>query len=202
MSRIVRGRTFLCPHCKKPDGVPLLWGMPDEAACIRAANREVILAGCVMGNDAHDLQCRVCAHRWTSQIHRNPARRRSQMTGATATDVSGNRTKKPDAAQPEISAQSRSDRGRSGRVDVGPSLIVFFVCFVVCMLVLASGGCADGWASPSFGRSGACSHHGGVSRAPFVIAVIASGICALGFHRIRLIWAAPNCGKRVPSNRE
>lgn len=36
--------------------------------------------------------------------------------------------------------------------------------------------CADGWASPSIGRSGACSHHGGVGHGnplPFLMSVLA-----------------------------
>jgi hypothetical protein len=34
---------------------------------------------------------------------------------------------------------------------------------VALVYVLGPATCRDGWASPSIGRSGACSHHGGVS---------------------------------------
>src|SRR5436190_20034704 len=34
------------------------------------------------------------------------------------------------------------------------------------------GGCSDGWASPSIGRQGACSHHGGADKSGAVIATI------------------------------
>lgn len=52
-------------------------------------------------------------------------------------------------------------------------LIIFFLLLFVLSLLYGGATCSDGWASPSIGSSGACSHHGGVSKAPgFIIFVI------------------------------
>lgn len=44
--------------------------------------------------------------------------------------------------------------------------------------------CSDGWASPSIGKQGACSHHGGVNRSPrngVLILSILGGFLAAAF---------------------
>lgn len=41
--------------------------------------------------------------------------------------------------------------------------VVGVAVFIGVALVLPGSGCADGWSSPSIGRPGACSHHGGVT---------------------------------------
>jgi len=46
--------------------------------------------------------------------------------------------------------------------------------------------CRDGWASPSIGMQGACSHHGGVRRGPagflFIVALGLAGYAGVQFH--------------------
>src|SRR5690606_31864016 len=42
--------------------------------------------------------------------------------------------------------------------------------------------CSDGWASPSIGRSGACSHHGGVRTWPYVLIFFVSLVVSSWFH--------------------
>lgn len=58
------------------------------------------------------------------------------------------------------------------------SFAVFFVLYFIVGFLISDLQCADGWASPSIGRQGACSHHGGVdSIAPipmFPTAVVVS----------------------------
>ena len=51
--------------------------------------------------------------------------------------------------------------------------------------------CRDGWESPSIGRQGACSHHGGVERHEgFVFLAIATSFCAGLITTLRLTaWA-------------
>jgi hypothetical protein len=43
--------------------------------------------------------------------------------------------------------------------------IVGLDLFLVGQIFVPAAVCSDGWASPSIGRQGACSHHGGVSGA-------------------------------------
>jgi len=43
--------------------------------------------------------------------------------------------------------------------------IVGIGVFLFAMILVPEAVCSDGWASPSIGRQGACSHHGGVSGA-------------------------------------
>jgi hypothetical protein len=41
-------------------------------------------------------------------------------------------------------------------------VVGFFLSAAVISAILPAARCADGWRSPSIGRQGACSHHGGV----------------------------------------
>lgn len=57
--------------------------------------------------------------------------------------------------------------------------ITGIACFVAMFAFLPTGGgCRDGWNSPSIGRRGACSHHGGVDRSGnvfiFIYAVVST----------------------------
>jgi hypothetical protein len=61
-----------CPSCGQPEGVPLIWGMPDEHAfkmLWEASERgEVVIAGCAIECDENgvtpDHECLECGHRW------------------------------------------------------------------------------------------------------------------------------------------
>lgn len=44
--------------------------------------------------------------------------------------------------------------------------------------------CADGWASPSIGRQGACSHHGGVDGSAGLWGLIGGGVAALAAYKL------------------
>ena len=50
--------------------------------------------------------------------------------------------------------------------------IVGFVFFFVVGSFVPKSTCMDGWASSSIGRSGACSHHGGVRVSPWRTVVL------------------------------
>jgi hypothetical protein len=55
-------------------------------------------------------------------------------------------------------------------VTVGTALFIFFVA------LQGPARCRDGWASPSIGRQGACSHHGGVSSSPLLFELTLSAL--------------------------
>jgi hypothetical protein len=64
---------------------------------------------------------------------------------------------------------------RSDPFTVG--LITFFVCLVVLSFLVPTV-CNDGWASPSIGRQGACSWHGGVNNFPGYVLLVVSFLIA------------------------
>ena len=67
------------------------------------------------------------------------------------------------------------------RVIVG--IAVFFILNVAGNGLIGPTRCSDGWASPSIGKQGACSHHGGVNRAPqsavFMVSILGGVIAAI-----------------------
>ena len=66
-----------------------------------------------------------------------------------------------------------------------PTIIVFLVSWVICLVLIGGTVCSDGWGSRSIGRSGACSHHGGVRVWPNVLALFGSIFLAFKFHEFR-----------------
>jgi hypothetical protein len=50
----------------------------------------------------------------------------------------------------------------------------FFLCILVLAVVVKPLACGDGWVSPSIGRQGACSWHGGVRIVPLSLVFIVS----------------------------
>ena len=58
-------------------------------------------------------------------------------------------------------------------------LITFFASMIVLGLLVGPAACTDGWSSPSIGRQGACSWHGGVNHLPEFLVLL--GSIALGF---------------------
>jgi hypothetical protein len=72
---------------------------------------------------------------------------------------------------------------------------VGIICFILMGFFVPAATCVDGWKSPSIGRQGACSHHGGVKDYGGVYLLIGGGIsAALGFYTSgylsRYNWAA------------
>ena len=54
------------------------------------------------------------------------------------------------------------------------TVLAFVISSVVIGIILPELACMDGWKSPSVGKSGACSHHGGVNRFPVTMGLIVS----------------------------
>lgn len=62
--------------------------------------------------------------------------------------------------------------------------VVFFLLSFIGNQIVGPTRCSDGWASPSIGKQGACSHHGGVNRSPrsgVMILSILGGVLAATF---------------------
>lgn len=57
---------------------------------------------------------------------------------------------------------------------VGVGVIVFIVAMTVIGAFMGPTRCNSGWASPSIGTQGACSHHGGIDRVPGMLRFLAS----------------------------
>lgn len=53
-------------------------------------------------------------------------------------------------------------------------IIVFLVSMILLSILFGAAVCSDGWASPSIGRRGACSSHGGVDRTLGVVKLLLS----------------------------
>lgn len=54
------------------------------------------------------------------------------------------------------------DRGMTQKIRAAAGIAIGFACFLVLAHLVPDSVCRDGWQSPSIGRQGACSHHGGV----------------------------------------
>src|SRR5690625_2692968 len=67
-----------------------------------------------------------------------------------------------------------------------PAIVLFIVLLVVLKLLIGGAVCSDGWASPSIGKAGACSHHGGVRRWPSTLAFLISVAAGVAFHFMRM----------------
>lgn len=76
-----------------------------------------------------------------------------------------------------------------------PTLAIFISSWFICLLLIGGAVCSDGWGSGSIGRSGACSHHGGVSRWPNILAFFGSGFLAFIFHEFRSRNGRPSSQK-------
>lgn len=68
------------------------------------------------------------------------------------------------------------------KVSVIPAVVVFVVLYAGLRILIGGAVCSDGWASPSIGRSGACSHHGGVRTWPYVLIFFVSLVVSSWFH--------------------
>jgi len=53
-----------CPSCGELEGLPLVWGDPDEETQQAVTRGEIILAGRVIWRDFLDFECRKCGHQW------------------------------------------------------------------------------------------------------------------------------------------
>lgn len=195
-----------CPSCKKREGVPLVWGFPNDDVLQRASRREVILSGTVINDQNVNRQCRCCGHSWRSallpdaKIHfqsvtkvaaktpkelksRNRAKTRVRVTQSRAATTFGVARVQSDIEPVETTQSQSSKRTHMSFI---PTIFVFVLSMLIAFAVAGVPGCSDGWASGSIGRPGACSHHGGVAKWPRVLAFVFSALVAMAFHRFRV----------------
>ena len=59
-------------------------------------------------------------------------------------------------------------------------VLAFLLAYAVALVVAGPLSCSDGWHSPSIGKQGACSSHGGVNGEPRRIALIVSVLAGFG----------------------
>lgn len=178
-----------CPACAKCEGVPLIFGFPREEDFERQERGEVILAGCVAASDS-DMQCRNCDFQWSSV--RGPVEKTERDTVDTATiRVRSNESLQPvseptvrDAAGARLSATH--PRRPDSKVSFIPTVAVFVVAMITTSLLFGAVACSDGWTSASTGRSGACSHHGGVDHLLGMLRLLFSLFSAWRFHLWRM----------------
>jgi hypothetical protein len=73
------------------------------------------------------------------------------------------------------------------KTPVFAAVAIFLVAFAACSLIAGPETCQDGWKSPSIGRPGACSHHGGVTNKWRIVMLISllSGGAAYGLTKPR-----------------
>jgi hypothetical protein len=56
--------TVACPVCSSPDVVPVVHGKPSSSLLEAADRGEVVLAGCVVGDEVPSHACRNCSARF------------------------------------------------------------------------------------------------------------------------------------------
>lgn len=62
---------------------------------------------------------------------------------------------------------------------IAAGIITAIATWILIAVLIGPAMCRDGWRSPSIGRQGACSHHGGVSRnGPIGLLAVVAGIGA------------------------
>lgn len=89
------------------------------------------------------------------------------------------------APLPSTFRMSQQSMSPQKHPNIFPTIIVFLVSWVIFLILIGGAVCSDGWHSGSIGRSGACSHHGGVRSWPNVLAFFGSIIIAFKFHKFR-----------------
>lgn len=75
---------------------------------------------------------------------------------------------------------------------------VFILTLMFLKLIIGPVTCNSGWKSPSIGRQGACSHHGGVAGWKGSLPILLSGVAAFWFYvTFNPKRTSPNVGTRV-----
>lgn len=64
-------RKYICPKCKKKEGVPIVYGYPLIGLAEQKERGEIVLGGCCVSKDSPDRQCLACGHEWRI-VRRNP----------------------------------------------------------------------------------------------------------------------------------
>jgi hypothetical protein len=169
----------ICPACGTNYGVQLVWGKPSERDTYRASRGDAVLGGENAYASRADRHCRRCAHRWcadgSAPTEAPTPAQNVPLSQAGAT-----------AGQPRVQAlPARGREAATAPVRWLPTLALFFVVWIFGLLLAGAVTCADGWASGSIGRHGACSHHGGVNTLPRALALLLALVVAIVFHKVR-----------------
>lgn len=64
-------RKYICPACKKREGVDILYGSPSFEMFEAAERGEIELGGCVIDGNQPERKCLSCEHEWRIK-RRNP----------------------------------------------------------------------------------------------------------------------------------
>ena len=76
---------------------------------------------------------------------------------------------------------------------------VFVLTLILLKLIIGPVTCSSGWKSPSIGRQGACSHHGGVAGWKSTLPILVSGGAAVLFYiAFSPKSAGPSVSPRAP----
>jgi hypothetical protein len=190
-------KRVICPGCGTSYGGPLLWGVRSEEEQYQAERGNAVLGGVNLENSASDHHCRLCRHRWvvgnastvtiTLPVQPLPPGQDDQASPPDPKKVLSS------LRRPTIQAASEkhlTPARLTSPVTLGPSVVVFFIAWSVGLSLVGGLVCSDGWASGSIGHSGACSHHGGVSRLPQILALFAAATIAFNVHSFRQRRAA------------
>ena len=51
-----------CPRCGSTDAVPIIYGYPDVELGMAAERGEIVLGGCLIGDESPDFECRGCGN--------------------------------------------------------------------------------------------------------------------------------------------
>ena len=63
-------RKYICPKCKQKTGVNIGYGYPTPDIIEQVERQEIVLGGCIVGENQPDRHCVSCEHEW--QIVRKP----------------------------------------------------------------------------------------------------------------------------------
>lgn len=184
----------ICPACGKNYGVVLLWGERTAEEAHQATRGNAVLGGSNPAGQQEDRQCRRCGHQWVALDNTPRGEEQALKTRKAAAP-------RPVLAQTEIPRRAATQTPAAAPaprrygppppkpaqpvIALWPSLLVFVLVWVIGFVIMGAVTCYDGWASPSIGRSGACSHHGGVNPFPRIIAFVAALVVAFNFHGFR-----------------
>ena len=82
---------------------------------------------------------------------------------------------------------------------------VFLLIYIPALFVAGPVTCRDGWGSPSIGRRGACSHHGGVDRwkesLAFFVSLAVAGIAGFKVNKETTIQSSLSNSHSIPETR-
>lgn len=183
-----------CPACAKREGVPLIFGFPHEEDFERQKRGEVILAGCVVDSDS-DMQCRSCDFQWSSGRYCGGKAERRTTPGMAP--QSRQRVGEPSVRDAVVTRRSATQpRGSTPKVSLLPTIAMFVAVMIATSFLVDAVACLDGWASGSVGRSGACSHHGGVNHLPGTLRLLFSLGVAWCFH----LWRSNRAERQSARN--